>query len=230
MVSRSDVINAMTYFFPNPRYLQILSAQDDVFLTVNARYKSVVSAKFGSDAEKNQDCGPEYRLFETGSDEYFAGRARDEDKFHVVHLGGAQAFEQVLRNFTNALHVLRDDGIIVIDDVRPTSYAAALPDQGDAVEVERLTTEPDRPWRGDVYKLVYFIDTFFPALHLRTVSDTHGQSIVWRSHKASRTFAPRSFKDIGALKYIDVVKNSECFHLMSLADICADIRISRGGR
>ena len=47
-----------------------------------------------------------------------------------------------LRDLTNALHHLQPRGVIVIDDTRPSSYAASLPHQRDARAV--------RTWEVDL--------------------------------------------------------------------------------
>ena len=228
MVSRSEVVNEMTSLFPNPRYLEIGVANGETFLAVKADYKVAVDPRFNLDISS---LGPETldcQFIEVTSDEYFAARSKRDKKFHVIYLDGLHTFEQILRDFTNALLFLEDDGIIVIDDVAPTSYAAGLPDEGDAVLIKKATNDSDNSWMGDVYKLVYFIDTFFPSMHLRTVSDNHGQSVVWRSVSASRAFKARKYEEIGAMNFVDMVKEPNCFHKMTLAEISTEIAATRG--
>lgn len=227
MVSRAEVVNSVTRLFKATRYLEIGVASGETFFEVEAARKVAVDPRFCFEVPDHESEGAAF--YEVTSDRYFSDHHSRGQLFDVIYIDGLHTFEQTLRDFTNALAMLDERGVIVIDDVVPTSYAAALPDQGDAVRVKRASNDPDNSWMGDTFKLVYFIHAFFPSLQLRTVADNHGQAVVWRGAKVSGSFKPYSIHEIAQLQFLDVVKDSDCFNRMPLAEIEKDLKARDAG-
>jgi hypothetical protein len=136
---------------------------------------------------------------EVTSDEYFGSIAGHDDRFDVIYLDGLHTFEQTLRDLLNALEHLQPKGVIVIDDVRPPSFVASIPDLDVYFPVRNWLGVEDKSWMGDVYRLVWFMDTFCQQLSFRTISNNHGQAVVWRQR---RTEVPeRRVADVGDLTF-----------------------------
>ena len=146
----------------------------------------------------------------------------------IIYLDGVHTFEQTLRDFTNAIHFLDPIGVIVIDDIVPTSYQASLPDQALAVKVKEFVQSSDNSWMGDTFKIAFFLESFFTTYQMRTTADNHGQAVLWRRPKASNAFRAFSALEIAHLQFSDVIKHPEIFHKMRFADIIDEISQERG--
>ena len=55
---------------------------------------------------------------------------------------------------------------------------------------------------GDVFRLVYFIDTFCQQLSFRVIENNHGQAVVWRQRRPEVT--DRGLADVGAMTFTDL--------------------------
>ncbi len=119
--------------------------------------------------------------------------------------------------------------MIVIDDVVPNSYAASLPDQLDAIRVKDYLKSDDDSWMGDTFKLVFFIETFFPSFQLRTIADNHGQAVVWRSPTIRATFQEATVKQIAETSFLDVITEGRQFHVAAFAEILDEFSRCRHG-
>jgi hypothetical protein len=226
-ISRPDVLNGLLRLFSHSTYLEIGVNRGETFLQVKANRKVAVDPKFlfSLDDAKTAHGGSEFH--EVTSDVYFSEIISPAEKFQLIYLDGLHTFEQTLRDFVNATHFLADDGIIVIDDVIPSSYQAALPDQLDAFKVKEFTGDPDNSWMGDTYKLVFFINSFFPAYNLRTISNNHGQAVVWRRPRAIDVFRSYTMAEIVRLEFLDVIKQSEVFYKSDFDAIFEEISCQR---
>jgi hypothetical protein len=227
MVTRADVVNGALQLLPSRVYLEIGVSEGETFFAVNADKKVAVDPVFGfsvEDAKRNHE---ECEFHQITSDGYFSEVIDPEQRFDVIYLDGMHTFEQTLRDFTNAIHFLKPDGIIVIDDVVPNSYQAALPSQLDAFNVKDFTGSTDNSWMGDTYKLVFFLRAFVPTYEVRTVADNHGQAVVWRRPRANRAIPAYSVGEIAGMQFIDVVKQQPLLMRMKFADIAELIRSER---
>ena len=64
---------------------------------------------------------------------------------------------------------------------------------------------------GDVYKLVWFIDSFYQGLRYRTISNNHGQAVVWRESRPSVT--ERSVTEVGSLTFEEFMLQRDTLRL-----------------
>ena len=221
VVSRADVVGCMLARFGSPRYLEIGVAAGETFLEVDATHKVAVDPCFNLRVEDHSS--ENVAFHEVTSDSYFSDIHQPGDWFDVVYIDGLHTLEQTFRDFTNALNVLAVGGVIVIDDVLPTSYAAALPDQADANLVKSFTSDADNSWMGDPYKLIYLIHAFYPSLQLRTVSDNHGQAVVWRAGRARDIFKRYTLDELSRMSFIEMLKDRGPFHFGTLQAIVEEI-------
>ncbi|MCB8878376.1 class I SAM-dependent methyltransferase [Acidisoma silvae] len=227
LISRPDVLNGILRLFRQAHYLEVGVNRGETFLQINAERKVAVDPKFLFSLEDAHKQHTKSTFHEVTSDLYFSERIKPGEKFQLIYLDGLHTFEQTLRDFVNATHCLSEDGVIVIDDVIPSSYQAAMPDQHDAFRVKAFTGDPDNSWMGDTYKLVFFIHTFFPDYNLRTVANNHGQSVVWRRPMARSDFHPYTVAEIAGLEFLDVIRTPEVFHKMDFDSIYDELAAER---
>ncbi len=77
-------------------------------------------------------------------------------------------------------------------------------------------------WMGDVYKVIYFVDTFLQQMSWRTVEENHGQAILWRRPRASVT--ERRIETIGLKHFEDLVMEIDVLKIAPLASILEQVR------
>ncbi len=205
-------------------YLEIGVSTGETFFAVRADKKVAVDPLFRFSLDEARRSNGDSEFHEVTSDRYFSEIIDQGQKFDIIYLDGLHTFEQTLRDFTNSIHFLKTDGIIVIDDVIPNSYQAALPDQADAFVVKAFTENPDNSWMGDTFKLVFFIRAFFPTYNIRTIADNHGQAVVWRGSRATADIFNLNIDDLARLQFIDVIKQLSVFRKAPFSEIISLIR------
>jgi hypothetical protein len=84
-------------------------------------------------------------------------------------------------------------------ELNDNSCPRSLPDWQMAVRV-RAAVDPwarDLSWMGDVYRLVFFIQSFFQQYRYATIQDNHGQLVVWRDRRAADDVKLRGLETVG---------------------------------
>ena len=89
--------------------------------------------------------GPEIRVAEMGSDDFFKQRS---DMWDLIFIDGLHHADQVKRDFENSLACLNDGGFIVIHDCLPTDESTT--------KVPRKT----KVWHGDVYNFAMSLSRY----------------------------------------------------------------------
>jgi hypothetical protein len=201
---RSEVLNRLLELYVEPAYLEIGVDTGATFFAISAAKKVAVDPAFKFPLPRGDSLSGNVQFYPMPSDEFFAIAPRSE-LFDVIFIDGLHTFEQTLRDFINATHFLKPDGVIVVDDVKPSSYYASLPNLEESVKVRTATRGKDGDWMGDVYKLVYFIDTFFQQYSFATVAENHGQMIVWRRRRPAASIADRSLEWIARAAFAQVI-------------------------
>lgn len=220
-VKRHEVVQSILDLFERPSYLEVGVSKGLTFHNITAARKVAVDPVFKFDfveAQKNDHA--EYH--QILSDEYFGRVAGNDDRFDVIYLDGMHTLEQTLRDFTNALHFLAKRGIIIIDDVKPYSYVSSLRDIEIFRQMKAALKIEQKGWMGDVYRLVYFIETFHQQLRYRTVSNNHGQLIVWSARRPSTP--DRMIGEIASMPFESLILNKEPLNLKSLDEIVEELR------
>jgi len=225
-ISRAGVVQGLLSLHVDPRYLEVGVSRGVTFHAVQAAAKVAVDPVFRFDVEAAASENPNATYHQLTSDEYFGTVAPTGDRFHVIYLDGLHTFEQTLRDLVNALDRLTPDGTVLIDDVKPSSYSASLPDLADVKALRAaLPREQSPAWMGDVFRIVGFIETFFQTLSYRTVADNHGQLIVWRDGRAS--VPERRVEEVARLPFEQTVLDRETYRLEPFESILAELEAWR---
>ena len=222
-ISRAEVMNGLRSLFNGPtKYLEIGVSRGITFHAVQCDHKVAVDPKFRFDLSEAQSSNPNSVYHQVTSDEYFGNIIDPHDRFDIIYLDGLHTAEQTLRDFANAILFLSPGGVIVVDDVVPRSYVSSLPDLALVKELRRARKGEDKGWMGDVYRLVFFIETFYQQVSYSTISDNHGQLVAWRGRR--KTLPERKIEEVGRLPYERVVTENESFRYMPFARILEEVR------
>ncbi|WP_134767360.1 class I SAM-dependent methyltransferase [Nocardioides sp. 1609] len=225
-VGRARVVNRLMAMYDEPRYLEIGVCSGRTFDRARAATKVAVDPAFEFDPSDPARvvAGTEYH--QVTSDEYFGTVVAPDRQFDVIFLDGLHTVEQTLRDLTNALHHLQPRGVVVIDDVRPSSHLAAIPDRQLFFAVRNRLGTTAQDWMGDVFRLVLAIETFFQQLSYATVEDNHGQAIVWRKRRAS--VPDRALAAVGRWTFEELLLHEESLRLRPFAHILRELRSDLG--
>ena len=232
-ISRPQVIQRLLDLFEAPAYLEIGVDQGDTFLPLRAARKVGVDPKFNILRPDDVAAGAGLELHEVASDVYFGEIVRPTDVFHVVYLDGLHVAEQTIRDLLNAVMFLSPDGVIVIDDVVPDSYHASLRDTADLALVRGFLAQrdprllADQAWMGDIFKLPFFIRSFLQQFSYATVSDNHGQTVVWRKARAAAEVGLSALEEVGRMEFKDFVRDRAVLNETPFDEVMAMIATDR---
>ncbi|GAC1558073.1 MAG: class I SAM-dependent methyltransferase [Beijerinckiaceae bacterium] len=226
-MERPAVLQPIIDLFKSARYLEIGVSQGATFNALNARTKIAVDPRFQFAFQDISEADKEIFYHQCTSDDFFANYGLGK-QFDVIYIDGMHTFEQTLRDLLNAVTLLRSNGIIVIDDVLPDNYPASLREE-DCLAVRRLTGEAGGSWMGDVFKLVFFIQSFMQQFGYRCISDNHGQLVMWRQVRGKSDIPNRGLAEISVYSYADSVLKRDAFKLETHANIMSLLRSSMIG-
>ncbi len=227
-VTRNSALQDLLDLFPAPAYLEVGVNRGMTFHALAATTKVAVDPKFDFSERPEPAPGCTVAYHEVTSDAYFGTIATAADRFDVIYLDGLHTFEQTLRDLINAVDFLAPDGVIVIDDVRPNSYPASLPVPAEVRATRAmLKMEKDTSWMGDVYKLVFFVETFFQQFSYATIANNHGQLVMWRQRRAK--VVPRAIDIFARLQFFHCATERPVFRIMPFEDILALVKAARAG-
>jgi hypothetical protein len=133
--------------------------------------------------------------------------------------------EQTIRDLINAVFFLAPQGVVVIDDVFPSSYLASLPDVDEFLKMHKASGEKSGAWMGDVFKLVFFIETFCQQFSFGTINNNHGQLVVWR--KPRERVPERTLSKVAQKTYKDVYLEKKSFRFAPLDQILDRLKSAR---
>ena len=220
-LSRAAVLNGITALFPEPRYLEIGVSRGDTFFAVQAAQKVAVDPRFAFDVPVAKEKYQNAVFHEVDSDVYFGQIAEQDQKFDVIFIDGMHTFEAALRDFSNSIEFLSQDGVIVIDDVIPNAYYASLPDHRTAVRVRnhRFPDTADRSWMGNVYRLVFFVHNFFQQYRFATVVENHGQLVVWKARRVPAELGLRQVEEVARLPFESTIMDRSVYNERPFAEI-----------
>jgi Methyltransferase domain len=226
MLSRFHVISRFLQLFDTPSYLEIGVDRGETFHNLRASLKIGVDPKFAFDTNPYRE-DRSIELHEVPSDEFFASISKSTKRFDVIYLDGLHTFEQTLRDFLNATAVLRQNGVIIIDDVLPNSFDASLPDFHQVTKLRQISSQVrvnwpfDGSWMGDVFKVPFFIESFLQQFSHATVAENHGQTVVWRQTRLADAIPHRSVEQIARLDYRDTILTRSSLNILGLDAIVA---------
>ncbi len=220
MMSREFVLQGLLDLHPQATYLEIGVHSGHTFHPLRAARKVAVDPNFRFDLPVPA-VTHEVEYHPVASDEYFGTLIERGRKFDVIYLDGLHTSQQTLRDLLNAVEHLKDDGVIIVDDVVPTSYAASLPEIDDFIFARtRIPIEaPHEAWMGDVYKLVYFVEAFMQAFEYGVVEENHGQMVLWRKRRPAVSHPARTLEWISRMDLITMHRNPEDLRRRPYAEI-----------
>jgi hypothetical protein len=123
------------------------------------------------------------------SDDYFARLPR-RTTFDFVFVDGLHTYQQTYRDVINAFRHC-PNGVLLIDDVVPSDWISAIPDQVESLELRRQHGIDNIDWHGDVFKVILMLRDHHPELDWVTITDRgNPQTFVWRQSKTSVRRSP----------------------------------------
>ena len=150
---------------------------------------------------------PNLKFFSETSDEFFA-HLDAQEKFDLIFLDGLHTHGQTYKDLTNSLAHLNVDGAILLDDTVPSDEVSAIPNQAESYQRRRELGLTDRPWHGDVWKVVWILKNLHPELGWGTITDRgNPQTLVWRLPETPENV----LSNVGALERVDSLRFSDFF-------------------
>ena|SRR5690348_7367487 len=159
-ITRTDILNALIRKYRLTSYLEIGVQNKD-----NNFNKILCPVKYGVDPDVNAKAD-----FIGTSDDFFYQNKRT---FDLIFIDGLHHYEQVKRDFENALICLRDDGYILIHD--------SLPENEIGTRVPRETLV----WWGDVYKFIFQLWAY-QNINFKIFNTDQGCCLIWKEIMAPR--------------------------------------------
>jgi hypothetical protein len=182
-------------------YLEIGLREGYTFQDIAVRSRVGVDPEPRFEFRKRLPAG--VKIFQDTSDSFFANT---RERFDLIFLDGLHEFQQTLRDVLNALEILNDGGLIVVDDSVPIDEFSAIPDQSEALSRRLQSGSNRRDWNGDVFKAVAFLarrpaDVGLLTLWSEDDSVQHGQTIVWKKPGFDPSALAAAARDYQAPEY-----------------------------
>jgi hypothetical protein len=223
---RHVVVRRLLSSYAEPRYLEVGVFRGVTFDRIEAATKVAVDPNFQFDPEDPARRQPGVSYHPVTSDEYFGSIVEPGELFDVIFLDGLHTVEQTLRDLLNALAHLQPQGVILIDDVRPPTYIASLRSHQQFAKVRAKIGATENEWMGDVYRLMYFVDTFCQQLTYRTINNNHGQAVIWRKRRPAVT--ERTLTEVGQLTFEEFCLTDDVLRSAALGKIEPELRADLG--
>jgi len=156
----------------------------------------VVQNKTTVDPDKRAN-NPTHRMT---SDEFFK---QNKQQFDVIFIDGLHHVEQVFRDISNSLSVLKDGGMIFCHDMLPT--------QEKVQAVPRINAT----WTGDCWKAWAKLRGTATDLEMFIVNDDWGVGVI---KKGKQEIVPELNIEIGKMDWNFFCKNKHKFNIKSVAE------------
>ena len=199
-------INAVLAAFPAmQRYLEIGLEAGRTLENVRASHRVGVDPNPLFDIE-NVPHG--VHIHATTSDEYF-DRVSRRELFDFVFVDGLHTYQQTYTDVINAFRHC-PNGVLLVDDVVPSDWISAIPDQVESLAVRRQHGIDNIDWHGDVFKVILILADHHPELDWVTITDKgNPQTFVWRraTRRGRRRIRPVSTSTIDSysrVSYTDI--------------------------
>ena len=170
----------------NCKYLEVGCAS-------NINFNSVCAInKLGVDP----DMGGTHRLT---SDDYF--EKYPDNKFDLIFLDGLHTYKQTKKDLTNALKVLNEEGLIVLDDFIPRDWR------------EHFTPRVQTQWNGDIWKVSFELLNA-KGIEFRILTIDGGQCVIFKKQK--ETFIPDFYEEFKDLPFEYFFNNFSSLPILNL--------------
>ena len=166
--------------------------------------------------EKVMNESKKFLFFQQTSDEFFSEGFLQANniKPKLAFIDGMHLFEYAMRDFINLQAAMPRDGVICIHDVCPFNY--------------EMTTRDDsylkyqRPWTGDVWKIVLALKQYQPTLSIMTLDasptglavitglSSNNRDLSKKYDEIVSRFKDMSLQDLGASTYYDMIQMVKC--------------------
>jgi hypothetical protein len=226
-MDRADLVSELIDAFGFGKYLEVGVSSGTTFFSVRCKRKIAVDPFFQFDLADARIHEPNATFYQVTSDEFFALCSDDEAPFDIIFLDGLHTAEQILRDFLNAVRFLMPGGVIIIDDVRPSSYVSSLPDLSQSVALRSRLNIEDPSWMGDVYKIVPFIATFCQQFSFASPLEIPNSLVIWASARKATAVPHMLIKEIAEFTFERTVLEPELYNAMEFADISRLISAAR---
>lgn len=124
------------------------------------------------------------------SDDYFA--KYKDSQFDLIFLDGLHTYKQTKKDLLNALNVLNDGGIIVLDDFIPRNWK------------EHFTPRVQTQWNGDVWKISFEL-LKAKGIEFKILTIDGGQCVIFKKQKS--TFLPDFYQDLKDVSFDYLYEN-----------------------
>ena len=142
------------------------------------------------------DIGGTHRLT---SDDYF--EKYQDKKFDLIFLDGLHTYKQTKKDLSNALQVLNEGGVIVMDDFIPRDWR------------EHFTPRVQTQWNGDIWKISFELLNA-KGIEFRILTIDGGQCIIFKKQK--ETFIPDSYNEFKDLSFEYFFNNFSSLPIINL--------------
>jgi hypothetical protein len=221
MTETSKRINELSKRLMPQVYLEIGVEKGLTFFNVDATKKIAVDPNFRFNPKDFESESMHFKQME--SDKFF--ESHDGTPFDLVFLDGLHHYEQTLRDLMNVLVYSHKNSVILIDDVVPSDVFSSLRAHGDAIDTRKLHNLSGEAWHGDVFKCIFYLHDFLPALSYATIEEAgcNHQTVVWK--KPRTEFKPlfNDLEKIARLNYFDLIKNFSFMNCGSSFDIFSKV-------
>ena len=140
--------------------------------------------------------GGTYRLT---SDAYF--KKYPDNKFDLIFLDGLHTYKQTKKDLSNALQVLNEGGVIVMDDFIPRDWR------------EHFTPRVQTQWNGDIWKISFELLNA-KGIEFRILTIDGGQCVIFKKQK--ETFIPDSYNEFKDLSFEYFFNNFSSLPIINL--------------
>lgn len=198
-------VNALASELGARRYLEIGVAEGRTLRDVAMPERTAVDPQFLF--EISTMSGQAIRFCQQTSDAFFAAEPRDRP-YDVMFIDGLHEFNQVVRDFANAVLRMHPRSVILLDDTLPSDVYSTLLSPSETMKYRKEANNPNIDWHGDVFKIVFYIHDFWPGMNYRTiVGSGNPQTLVWRAGGIARPPRFNDLERISRLTYFDLRDN-----------------------
>jgi len=172
--NHTDILNYLIERYKLKGYLEIGVSNGKNFNNIK------LWNKVGVDPDENSAAS-----IKTTSDNFFEMAHKDNLVYDLIFIDGSHIYEQVKRDFENALDCLTHDGFICLHDTNPTEESWTCVPRGN-----------QKMWCGDVYKFACELNNY-EDIDFCTYPQDYGVTVVWFSlcKKAQFPAQPKTFSE-----------------------------------
>ena len=218
-MTRIDVLKKIIEKKGVKNYLEIGVFTGVCFKQISAKRKIAVDPSFRIPWEERADTLMKkisrrfFNAFELyiqkTSDDFFSEESTLLKRFplDLLFIDGLHTYEQTMKDVTNALKYIKDDGVIVLHDCNPESETIGYP--AESLEAADKLNLPDWQgiWSGDVWKTIVHLKSTRDDISIFVLDTDCGLGIVTKRKSSKLTTFPE--RDLPSLSYKDLDLNRQ---------------------